>query len=170
MTTAARSHRATTPTSSHEKPGLSRNASRVASKKCRTGKTSPTSLTQLGASSPIGMNTPDRNSSGRMIALTIGGPASAFGTMPETASPSAAKHPAPMTSDTAYFHANDPLGRSMPNRTTPNAIVIATSTRATSMECSTRADKKTLPGIGVPRSRLRIPSSRENTIEIAMFV
>ena len=43
------------------------------------------------------MKTPDRNSNGRITALTIGGPASAFGTSPETASPIAAKQPAPTT-------------------------------------------------------------------------
>ena len=51
----------------------------MASTKCRTGKMLPTALIHVGVSSPSGMKMPERNSSGRIVALTIGGAASAFG-------------------------------------------------------------------------------------------
>ena len=51
----------------------------MASAKCFTGKTAPMNRIHAGASSPSGMKMPERNSSGRIAAFTMGGAASAFG-------------------------------------------------------------------------------------------
>ena len=51
----------------------------MASAKCLTGKIVPTVMIQFGVLSPSGTNMPDRNRSGRIDALTMGGAASAFG-------------------------------------------------------------------------------------------
>lgn len=44
------------------------------SAKCLTGKILAVQVIQVGALSPIGMKIPDRSSSGRIVALTIGAP------------------------------------------------------------------------------------------------
>jgi hypothetical protein len=71
-------HAATIPTSTQlklvpRKPACSPSA------KCRTGKMRDTRTIQLGALAPSGMKMPERNRSGRIVALTIAGEASAFG-------------------------------------------------------------------------------------------
>ena len=52
-------------------------------------------MIHAGALSPSGMNTPDRNSNGRIVALTIAGAASAFGMTAVIANPRAQKLAAP---------------------------------------------------------------------------
>ena len=69
---------------------LPRKPARIASAKCFTGKMSATVVIHVGASSSSGMKMPDRNSSGRIVAFTIGGAASAFGITQVSASASAA--------------------------------------------------------------------------------
>ena len=107
-----------------------------------------------------------------MIALTIGGPASAFGTIPLTASPIAAKHPAPTSSVTTKQHDGRSRREAAPRTTsTPKTTVIATSRKPTSGRVEHPAPSgTTAAGNGVPRMRFRTPSSRANTTEIAMFV
>ena len=63
--------------------------------KCQTGKIRAIQTIQAGALLPSGMNTPDRNSSGRIDALTIAGEASALGMAAVIANPSAQKLAAP---------------------------------------------------------------------------
>ena len=64
-------------------------------------------MIQAGALSPNGMNTPDRKSNGRIVALTIGAAASAFGMIAVTANPSAQNATAPTTSMTQEAHQRD---------------------------------------------------------------
>ena len=61
--------------------------------KWRTGKTFATHRIQLGVLLSKAMKMPDRNSSGRIVALTIGAAASAFGTTEVTARASALERP-----------------------------------------------------------------------------
>ena len=68
------------------------------STKCLTGNTLATHRIQAGVLLPNGMKMPDRNSSGRMMALMIGAAASAFGMTAVAASPRAQNAAAPMTS------------------------------------------------------------------------
>ena len=68
--------------------------------KCQTGKIRAIQTIQAGALLPSGMKTPDRNSSGRIDALTMAGAASAFGMTAVTAKPSAQKVAAPTSSMT----------------------------------------------------------------------
>ena len=65
---------------------------------------------QLGALVPSGMKMPERNSSGRMVALTIAGEASALGITVVMANPRAQKLPAPTTSMTRKWTSVMPVG------------------------------------------------------------
>ena len=58
------------------------------------------------------MKIPDRNSKGRIVALTTAGDASAFGISAVTARPSAAKLAAPTSSITTAFRSVAPDGMS----------------------------------------------------------
>jgi hypothetical protein len=66
-----------------------RNPARIASAKCFTGKIVPTVMIHCGVLSPSGTKMPERNRSGRIDALTMGGAASAFGMTAVIASASA---------------------------------------------------------------------------------
>ena len=81
---------ATTRTSVQWK-GLPRNPACIPARKCLSGKIRPTQSIQAGGLFPSGMKTPDRKSSGRMTALTIGCEASAFGMTAEIARPERAE-------------------------------------------------------------------------------
>jgi hypothetical protein len=67
--------------------------------KWRTGKKSPMRASHDSSSS--GKNTPEMKRTGKRMPLTIAGAASALGTTPEMAMPSAAKVMAPTSSDTS---------------------------------------------------------------------
>ena len=103
------------------------------------------------------MKIPDRNSSGRIVAFTIGGEASAFGIAAVSARARAANDSDPTSSVARNSRSGRPVGRSVPYATLPNASVITTRIAATIIECSTRANRYDHDGSGVPRSRLRIP-------------
>src|SRR5581483_182576 len=91
-------HRSRIRTSCHSnRNGRPSKPARMASAKCLTGKMVPTVLIHAGELSPSGMKMPDRNRSGRMMAFTTAGPASAFGTIAVVARPSAAKLAPPAT-------------------------------------------------------------------------
>src|SRR5260370_31879472 len=65
------------------------------SAKCRTGNIRAIQTIQAGALLPSGIKIPDRNSSGRIDALTMAGEASALGMTEAMAKPSAQKLAAP---------------------------------------------------------------------------
>jgi hypothetical protein len=73
---------------------------------------SPTTFIHCGASGPSGMKMPERNSSGRMIAFTTAGAASAFGTIAVVASPRAENAIAPTTTVARCSHRSAPEGMS----------------------------------------------------------
>ena len=124
-----------------------------------------------GASGPSGMKIPDRNSRGRMIALTIAGAASAFGTIAVVASPSAENAIAPTTTVTMCSHRSTARrdvglvegdaerGRDDDQEDRDQHRVV---TRARRGRCRQAA--------GVPRVRFRIPASRVKVTLIARFV
>ena len=82
------------------------------SAKCRTGNIRATQTIQAGALLPSGIKTPDRNSSGRIDALTIAGAASALGMTAVIAKPSAQKLAAPTSSMTRNRSSVTPVGMS----------------------------------------------------------
>ena len=113
----------------------------VASRKCFTGKMSPTVRIHAGESSVTVMNTPDRNRSGRMIAFTTAGPASAFGTIAVVASPSAENAIPPTMIVTMNSNSLAPVGTSASYTMTPKATVITTRSMAITIAWTTRADR-----------------------------
>lgn len=90
--------------------GVPMNPADIPSAKCLTGKIRAIHKIQAGVLLPKGMKIPDRNSSGRMIALTTAAEASAFGISAVTASPSAQKAEAPATSTTRNRSSVPPVG------------------------------------------------------------
>jgi hypothetical protein len=92
-------------------PADGKKLSIVASRNGLTGKMSPTSWIHRGASS-TGMNTPDRNSTGRIVALTIAGAASALGMIDVHASASV-QNAADPTATVVTNAGADRVGRSM---------------------------------------------------------
>jgi|GEM_PF-6408387 len=113
---------------------------------------------------------PDRKSSGRIVALTIGAAASELGITVVMAKPSAQKLAAPTTRMTRNWNSDAPVGISALYRTLPKVTVIATRSSATSRACNTLAPKKTALGSGVPRVRLRTPASRWKDSPLAMLL
>ena len=115
---------------------------------------------------------PDRNSSGRIVAFTIGGAASAFGMTAVSASASAAKlSRADQQHHDELQPAVTPVGsRRRVGDRAERRRVIATRTNAIDIAWTTRARRYAHPGSGVPRVRFRIPWSRWNVTLIAMFV
>ena len=82
------------------------------SAKCRTGKIRAIQTIQAGVLLPNGMKIPDKNSSGRIVALTIAGAASALGMTELIAKPSAQKLAAPTSSMTRNRSSVMPVGMS----------------------------------------------------------
>src|SRR4051812_42478252 len=93
-----------------EWPGGGMKASVVARRKCFTGNTSPTTCIHFGASD-TGKKTPDRKSSGSMIAFVTAGAASTLGVNAVVARPIEQNAAAPTSSDTTNAGA-DVVGRS----------------------------------------------------------
>src|SRR5271165_680902 len=101
---------AATTTTSVQLNAVPRNPACMPLAKCQTGKIRAIHTIHAGALLPSGMKTPDRNSSGRIDALTIAGAASAFGMTAVTANPSAQKLAAPTSNMTRNRSSVRPVG------------------------------------------------------------
>src|ERR1017187_10949600 len=82
----------------------------IACAKCLTGKTLAIHRIQDGVLLPNAMKMPDRNSSGRIVALTIAADASALGITAVIANPSAQKDAEPTTTMMANRSSVSPVG------------------------------------------------------------
>jgi len=90
--------------------GLPRNEDCIPARKCLSGNNFPIQTIHAGGLFPSGMKTPDRKSSGRMIALTIGCEASAFGMTDEIANPSAPERGRSDGQHDQHLHQRTPRG------------------------------------------------------------
>ncbi len=107
----------------------------------------------------MSMKTLLMNRIGSTSALTTAGAASAFGITPASASPRALKAAA-ATTRTSRIAGTAPHGTSTPYSSAPNAATMTTSSAVTSTAWPMRPARYAQVGSGVPRTRLRMPSSR----------
>ncbi len=101
--------------------------------------------------------------------MAITGAACPCGAAPVTAIPRAANAPAPTTSTSVASGSRDQT-TSTSKPATPTASMMATEASPIPTAAPILPVRYAHPGSGVPRMRLRIPSSRSNDVEIARFV